>query len=335
MRFLKPLFKMSGKGMTVIFLVAGLLMVGLGGYFGFFQSRGFEKTTGIITDLKESEIAPDANEEQEYIPMVTYTVGAQAYTEALDTTVTADKLGTEVNILYNPENPTVIHQDSPGMVVYLIVVGAALAAFSLYSLLKNKERKEALSESQPMELFGESCLGEEERRLYFVTDLGTAKGTCHIEDADRNVVYEAVSTKFSLVRDSEYDFVDHERNVRTPHLVGKTVTTSSDAIWVLDNHSTFDLDGRDIWKQLHENGIRIETGLDGLKWAYGIYRDGVEIASVVNTNKLVHEEDAEKGGVLAKVPFPGFFRIRTKEQNLDAIFMTLFAIGRTDMMFYN
>ena len=35
MQFLKPLFKMSGKGMTVIFLVAGLLMVGLGGYFGF------------------------------------------------------------------------------------------------------------------------------------------------------------------------------------------------------------------------------------------------------------------------------------------------------------
>ena len=39
--------------------------------------------------------------------------------------------------------------------------------------------------------------------------------------------------------------------------------------------------------------------------------------------------------VLAKVPVPGFFRIWTREKDLDAIFLTVFAIGRTDMMLYD
>ena len=39
--------------------------------------------------------------------------------------------------------------------------------------------------------------------------------------------------------------------------MSKTVTSSSDAPWVLDNHSTFSLNGEDVWKSLHENGIEI------------------------------------------------------------------------------
>ena len=35
------------------------------------------------------------------------------------------------------------------------------------------------------------------------------------------------------------------------------------------------------------------------------------------------------------MPSPGFFRIWTREENLDVIFLTAFAIGRTDMMLYN
>ena len=47
----------------------------------------------------------------------------------------------------------------------------------------------------------------------------------------------------------------------------------------------------------------------------------------------VHEEDDRS--VLAKMPAPGFFRIWTQEKCLDAIFMTAFAIGRTDMTLYD
>ena len=119
----------------------------------------------------------------------------------------------------------------------------------------------------------------------------------------------------------------------TAYSIGKTDTTSSNGFLVLDNHSTFTLDGRDIWKQLHKNGIRIETGMDGLKWVYTIYQNETKIARVVSANKKVHEE--EEDGVLSKVPMQGFFRIWTRELSLDAVFMTVFAIGRTDMMLYD
>jgi hypothetical protein len=154
-----------------------------------------------------------------------------------------------------------------------------------------------------------------------------------MEDGDRNLLFEAVCDKFSLVGDSLYTFVDREHGTQKQYSMGKTLTQSSDGMFALDNHSSFTLDGREVWKQLHKNGIRIETGLDGLKWAYTLYRDEEEIARIVSTGRKVHEEDA--GGVLSKMPVPGFFRIWTREKNLDAIFMVAFAIGRTDMMLYN
>ena len=45
--------------------------------------------------------------------------------------------------------------------------------------------------------------------------------------------------------------------------------------------------------------------------------------------------EEEEDGVLSKVPMQGFFRIWTRELSLDAVFMTVFAIGRTDMMLYD
>ncbi|MBQ4383134.1 MAG: DUF3592 domain-containing protein [Firmicutes bacterium] len=329
----KPLIKVTGKGMTGIFLIAGIVMIALGVYFGFFQGKGYEETTAVVTDLREEYVGDSTT--PSYFPTVRYTVGGKEYTADLGSSVNKNKLGTEIKIKYDPTNPAKAIENAPGIAIYLLIAGALITVFAVYSFVTNKKKNEELAESRPTELFGAPQPGLEERKLYFVTDLGTAKGTCHIEDANRTVLYEAVSTKFSLIADSEMEFVDHMLGRRTAHMVGKTVTSSSNGFFVLDNHSTFDFDGRDIWKQLHENGIRIATGLNGLKWAYTIYRDDVEIAQAINTNKLVHEEDAEAKGIIAKVPFPGFFRITTKEQNLDAIFLTLFAIGRTDMMFYD
>ena len=325
----KPIIKPSGKGMTLLFLTAGIILTALGIYTGFFQSKGYEKTTAVITALEENtDIDPD---EILYTPTVTYTVNGIQYTEELKANVKESDLGKEIRILYDPADPAKINEDSPGAVIYMLIAGPVLTALSLYSLIRNKNQLDDLQQENTGEpLFGVSRTGTEVRTLYFLTDLGTAKGTCHIEDKDNNILYEAKSIHFSLIADSEMEFTDHTLNRSTRHLIGKTVTSSSDAPWVLDNHSTFTLDGKDIWKTLHENGIRIETGLGGIKWEYIIFRDEKEIARAVSTNKNVHEDK----GILSKVPFPGFFRIETCEENLDAVFLTLFAVGRTDMMIY-
>ncbi len=325
---LKPVVKARAKHISFIFLLAGLFMICLGAYTGFIRNSGFEKTTAVITRVEKLD-------EETSQATVTYTAGGRTYTQVLDSFSPSYQEGKEITVEYDPADPSVVHAYSPGLTLYLIGGGAVMVLLTVLGFLKNRKQREDLASRETGPLFRAPRKGEEERRLYFLTDQGTAKGTCHIEDAERTVLYEAVCTKFNVIGDSKYEFVDHVLDRRTAHLIGKTATTESSAVWALDKHSTFDLDGRDIWKTLHENGVTIQTGLDGLKWAYTIFRDGEEIATAVNTNKLVHEEDAEARGALAKVPFPGFFRIRTREENLDVIFLTLMAIGRTDMMFYN
>ena len=332
-RLTKPMIKASGKWMSVIILLAGIVMLGCGVYFGFVQTQGYEKTKATVIRVREEEsVDGEGTRSTSYIPTVRYAVNGVEYTVTLKDGMAKNKQDQEISIKYDPADPEKAVLDTPGFTVYLIGVGAVLVAVEIYSFLKKRKQREQLGEQRP--LFGSSIRGEE-RRLYFVTDLGTAKGTCHIEDEKRTVLYEAVSTKFSVLADSEYEFVDHVLNRRTSHLVGKTATAASDAIWVLDSHSTFTLDGKDVWKQLHENGVRIETELKGLHFAYTIFRDGAEIARAETANKLVHEEDAEAAGIAAKAPVPGFFRIRTGEQNLDVVFLVLFAIGRTDMISYS
>ena len=335
MDWYKPLVKANGKGMTIIFMLAGIVMVVLGVYFGFVQGKDYVKTTAVITRIVEEE-DPSAENGIAQRPIVTYTAGGKEYTEKLDSWDPSYETGKEIKVKYDPADPSKVLEDSLGFTVYLLAVGAILIIIPIFYLIKNKKQMEELESRMETQqsLFEASRPTGKEKKLYFLTDLGTAKGTAHIEDENRQVVYEAACTKFSLVADSEYDFIDHRSGSHKTHLIGKTVTSSSDAFWVLDNHSIFSIDGKDIWKVLHENGIRIETGMEKLKWNYNIFRGDVLIAEAVNTNKLVHEEDAEAKGALAAVPFPGFFRIRAFDENLDAIFLVLFAIGRTDMMIY-
>jgi len=330
----KPLVKFSSKAMTILFLVVGVIMIGLGVYFGFIRADGYVKTTGVIVSLEEV-YNPTENDIDavSYQPTVRFTVDGTEYQVEVGTYVEKDKLGQEMKIKYDPADPTKVEADQPGFAIYLLVVGGILVAVSIFIFVKNRLQLNKLAESEQTPLLGAAIHGTETRKLYFLTDLGTAKETCRIEDANGKVLYEAVSKKFSLVADSEMEFIDHELSRSAVHYIGKTVTSSSDSIFVFDTHSTFTIDGKDVWKTLHQNGIRIETGLNGLKWAYSLYRDDVEIAQIVSTGKNVHDETEKITNAVSL--YRGFYRIETKEQNLDAIFVTLFAIRKTEMMIYD
>ena len=333
---LKPLVRWKAAGIKILFLIGGLFMVGLGVYFNFFQGKDYVKASAVVVSVREDHSIDAENRLQaEYWPTVRYTVDGKEYTQELDSTVSKDDVGREVKIKYDPKDPSKVLSDTPAITLYLLIVGAVVTLGAAYSLLKTHKQVKQLREEQSVRsAFGASRRGPVERRLYFVTDTGTVKGTCHIEDENRKVLYEAVCDKFSALGETEYRFVDHVLNRSAVHLAGKTATTSSNGLFVIDNHSTFAFDGADIWKLLHDNGVTIRTGMNGLRFTYGIDRDGVEIAFAENVGKYVHEEDEAAHGILSKTPAPGFFRIRTNEENLDAVFLTLFAIGRTDMMLY-
>ena len=341
-RLLKPWLILPPKVLAALLILLALVSIGVGAYTGFFATKGFESTTATIERIEENETFVSADEkDKHYIAYVTYTVNGQAYTEALDSYSPSFAVGKEVKVKYDPAHPATVKDASLGFSLYLILIGAALIAISIFTMVKNSQQRRDVKETkaresggdEPQPLFCPSRKLAEEREVYFLTDQGTAKGTCHMEDAGRNLLFEAVCDKFSLVGDSLYTFKDREHGAEKQYSVGKTLTQSSDGLFALDNHSSFLLDGKDIWKTLHRNGVRIETGLDGLKWAYTLYRDEEPIARIVSTGRKVHEEDER--GALSKMPAPGFFRIWTKEKYLDVIFLVAFAISRTDMTLYD
>jgi hypothetical protein len=329
----KPLIKWRAKAITWMFLIAGLIMIGIGVYFTFFKGADYVKATAEISKV-EQEDDPAADSGVRDVAWVRYTVDGKEYEEKLDGWDPGYKLGKEVKVKYDPRDPSKVISDSPGLIVYLIGVGAVILIVSAFSLLKNKKNVKAVREEQTAPLFTAPRRGAAERKLYFLTDLGTAKGGCHIEDAARRNVYEAVCTKFSLVVDSTFTFIDHALGHSQTHMIGKVADTESDAFYALDKHSTFDVDGNDVWKLLHNNGITIKSGLNGLRPCYRILRSGEEIAYVELTGRYPHEEDEEKHKIAKLALANGFYRIRTNEENLDAIFLTVFAISKTDMMIY-
>ena len=175
----------------------------------------------------------------------------------------------------------------------------------------------------------------EPRQLYFLTDTGTAKVGHRMEDVNKKVLYEAKVTKFSLVGATGMDFIDHVKGTTTPHQVGHEIETDYHSI-LIDSHSGFRFDGEDIWKHLKRNGVVIQSSFMSGKplWPqYRVLRDGEEIAVLQSSGVHVHEEDAAGDGKLAKmVPARGYFRIQTREKNLDLLFVVAMAFARTSAL---
>lgn len=139
-------------------------------------------------------------------------------------------------------------------------------------------------------------------------------------------------TNFTFTAPFGFDFIDHEHKTKMPHLVGHTEETDWNSL-LIDNHYTFELDGVDVFQHLKENGIDVKSGLGSgdrrlVGMNYEIFRNGIKIASAVSTSQYPHEEDAEKHKVAGAIPVQGFYRIWTKEKNLDLLFVTLLAFAR-------
>ena len=312
------------------FVMAAIAIIG-GVYITFFQMSGFVKTEATIVSIVEvPSDSPD--ETSDYIVTVDYVADGSRYTSELDYYSGTFKEGKTVTVYYDPSDPSVIH-GGKGFGIYLIVLGIGIIAVVLISEKKNKaaraEVEKARAERGGM-TYAPSIKGEE-REVYFLTDLGTPKYGHRIEDKNRKVLYEAKMTKFSMTSAYHFDFIDHEHGTTVPHLVGHEEESDWGNALLFDNHYTFELDGVDVWKHLKNNGISAETErMEGTVWArFRVSRDGEEIAILESTSQHVHEEDAEKHAVMNKIAVRGFYRIWTREENLDAVFMVAMAFART------
>ena len=323
---------LKGPGLKIVAAVIAALALTFGVYLTFFQSSGYVDGTATIVSIEEDPDYipdPDKKNDVQYITTVKYTVDGKEYTTKLDSYSPSYKVGSEVKIKYDPNDPTKLTSGF-GFGIYLLIAGAAILLLILFLTIKKRISVKNLKEANGEITYAPSEKGEE-RDLYFLTDLGTVKVGHRLEDRDRKVIYEAVMTKFSPMSAFEFDFIDHENGKTTPHLVGHTEETEWNSL-LIDNHHSFTLDGTDVWKHLRSFGVKITSrfgGGEGVNPTYTILRDGEELAFAETTSQYVHEEDAEAHSIASKIPVQGFYRVHTNEKNLDLLFTVLVAMARS------
>ncbi len=331
------MFSFKGPGLKIFAAILAVIALGAGVYFTFFQSKGYEKTEATIVSIEnDPDYIPDPDTANDVRRIVTvkYTVDGKEYTTKLDSDAPSYEVGKKVNIMYDPQNPEKI-TSGKGIGIYFMIAGAVILLLLIGLTIKKKLAVKNLKETQGETVYAPSEQGAQ-RELYFLTDLGTPKYGHRIEDRSRRVLYEAKMTKFTLTQPFGFDFIDHENGSVTPHLVGHKEDTEWDSL-LLDNHSTFELDGVSVWKHLRQNGVSVETALSAggstaIGAVYRILRDGAEIARAESASQYPHEEDAAEHRIAAAIPAEGFFRVWTRERNLDLLFVTLLAFARSSAL---
>ena len=206
------MFSFKGPGLKIFASVLAAIALIAGIWFTFFQSAGFEKTTATIVSIQDDpDDIPEEGSTPNRIIMVKYTVNGKEYTARLDSDAPNYAVGTTVEVQYDPKNPGTIHSGF-GFGIYLIIAGGAILAIVIVSTIVQKVSVKKLKETQGETVYAPSEQGEEERELYFITDVGTPKYGHRLEDKNRKVLYEAKMTKFAVATPYRFDFIDHTKN---------------------------------------------------------------------------------------------------------------------------
>ena len=160
--------------------------------------------------------------------------------------------------------------------------------------------------------------------------LKTAKQAFYLEDENGNTVYEGKMTRFSLLGASPFEFVNHITNRTEEHAVGKTVTVeqgNGGLISMLSKRSYFKYDGQKIWDYLHDQGIRIESGISGKKlgMSYDVTFKGAPLCTIANSSP--------KGKSIFTTDL--YYDVTCEEADLDLVFLVAFSIAKTEQTIYN
>ncbi len=160
--------------------------------------------------------------------------------------------------------------------------------------------------------------------------MGTVKQAFNLEDGNGNLVYEGKMTKFKLFGAAPFDFVNHRTGSTVQHQVGKTVTheeLGNGIIGALATKSTFKFDGKDIWDPLHDEGIRIDSGISGSRigMTYGVTLKGRSLATVATSSP----------GGKSLLTTDLYYDVACEEADLDMAFLVAFAIAMTHQTFYS
>ncbi len=325
---------MRNTGPARFFVPVGVILILFGVLTLGHNTKNFLETTGTVT--KVEACAPVEGEAQQYDVYVAYTVDGANYGAMFANLVGEYKTGDEIKVFYNPDDPKEATNSRTGPLFspILIVVGVAALAFGVLQTVKAFKKSKELDESagKPLSAAGfegfKTAPGVTE--YYFRIEENHLKPVYLMEDAERKVLYEAKMIQNSLVSARSFEFYDHTTGSAEMHEIGHTITNSYNDEF-LSITSSFKFDGKSIWDVLHERGLRLTTDMRSkFPWiAYFVAKDGKPFAVIETSGKYVHEDEAAEHKLTVPVG-KFFYRCWTASEDLETVFLTVFAVSETD-----
>ena len=325
---------MRNTGPARFLIPAGLILIIFGIILLGFKTDNYVETVGKVTNVEQYLDHNGEDTQTVYDVDFDYTVDGKQYSSSFTGLGKAYKVGDEIKVFYDPENPQNTTNSKSGIfgpiaigLGALALVGGVLTAVKAFKKSKELDDQiKAAGGSLSIEPLPKSELTE-----YYVSyDGQMLKPGYIVEDKARNMVYEAKMDKNALVGARQFTFTDVRTGKTTDHEVGHTVTQSfNDELF--SAKSTFKFDGEKIWDVLHSRGIRIQTNMISKfpNMVYTIGRNGQFMATVETSGKYVHEEDAAEHKL--NIPMGRYYyRVWTKETDLEDLFLTVFAISETE-----
>ncbi|MBO7359479.1 MAG: DUF3592 domain-containing protein [Clostridia bacterium] len=309
----------------LILLIFGLILMG-------FNTGSYVETTGRVTEV--ITLPKAADEDQQYDVLLTYTADGKEYGATFSNLTEKYAAGDDIKVYYDPENPEKTSNGRlPGFISpILVAAGMATIGFGVYKTVNALKKSKELDKSAgtfPAEAFKGFKEAAGVTEYYVRFDGNTLKPGYIVEDADRNVLYEGKMTKQALVGARTFTFTNHAANSSETHEVGHTVQqTYNDGFFTAK--SWFKFDGKNIWDEVHERGIRISTSLMSKfpSVVYEIARNGAPFAIAETSGIYVHEDEAAQHKL--NVPTGSmYYRVWTSSDDLDTLFLTVFAISET------
>ncbi len=325
---------MRNSGPARFFIPIGVILIIFGVFFLGHNTANYVETTGVIVGVVE--LPYDSDLGVQYDVTVQYYANGKEYT-GIFTLNENHNLGDNIPVFYDAEKPENITDGrySPIVPPAMMAAGVLAIAFGAFKTVKafkkSKELEEGFAGGKfPTEQFENFKTRSDVKEYYFRFDANTFKPGYLIEDADRKVLFEGKMLKNNPLGARTYEFVNHVNGLTEQHEVGHTVTQSyNDEMFSVK--SSFKFDGVNIWELLHNRGLRLMTDLRSKfpNMTYNVTGNGSPFALIQSTGKYVHEdEEAEH-----KINIPTgrmYYRCWSVSDDLETLFMTMFAISETE-----
>lgn len=325
---------MRNTGPARFLIPVGIFMIIFGVIMSGFKTDKFLETTGKVTGVEEHIEYVDSKQQTVYDVSFTYTADGKTYEGRFDNLGKAPKVGDDVKVYYDPENPERITNSKMDFLAPILIgvgalaiVGGVVLTVKAFKKSKELDAKAPAARSNAFAGF-KTAPGVTEYYVRF--DGNTLKPGYVMEDADRNVLYEGTMLKQALVGARPFEFVNHATGTVQPHDVGHTMTQTYNNE-VFSAKSWFKFDGRNIWDVLHDSGLRLETDIVSKfpNLVYNLSQNGQPMARFETSGMYVHEDEAEQHRVNIPVGH-WYYRVWTNSEDFDTLFLTIFAVSETE-----